>query len=103
MTHKLDKGILTTVMAGDSKTPQPFKIDPEEPVYVIGVVSDLVGIPVWTLRSLDREGIVSPKRRAGCTRMYSMVDMQLLLRIRHLMMEKHVNIQGIRIILEIEE
>jgi len=39
-----------------------IQISPDEPVYVISVVSKLVGIPVWTLRQLDKAGIVCPKR-----------------------------------------
>ena len=27
-----------------------FDIDPDEPVYVIGVVSQLIRLPIWTLR-----------------------------------------------------
>ena len=32
-----------------------IKISQDEPVYVISVVSKLVGIPVWTLRQLDKK------------------------------------------------
>ena len=76
-----------------------FAIGPDEPVYVIGVVSQLVGIPIWTLRILDREGLVTPKRRAGRARLYSLQDMRRLRQIRYLLIEKRVNIQGVRIIL----
>lgn len=89
-------------MAGEPRAPKSFRLNPEEPVFVIGVVSEMVEIPIWTLRSLDKEGIVCPQRRFGRTRMYSMNDVELLLRIRQLMMERHVNLQGIRIILEME-
>jgi hypothetical protein len=33
-------------------------ISPDEPVYVISVVSKLTDLPVWTLRQLDKAGIV---------------------------------------------
>ena len=56
-------------------------IDPQEPVYVIGVVSRLVRWPIWTLRILDREGLVKPKRRSGRARLCSLHDIRMLLRI----------------------
>lgn len=35
-------------------------INPDEPVYVIGIVARIVKLPVWTLRELDKQGIVHP-------------------------------------------
>jgi DNA-binding transcriptional MerR regulator len=80
-----------------------FDIDPGEPVYVIGVVSRLVRLPIWTLRLLDREGLVRPKRRTGRARLYSLEDVRRLVRIRELCVEHGVNRQGIRVILKIEQ
>lgn len=76
-----------------------FDIEPDEPVYVIGVVSRLVRMPIWTLRILDREGLVKPKRRDGRARLYSLEDLRRLAHIRRLMMEEGVNVQGVRVIL----
>ncbi len=77
-----------------------FAIGLDEPGYVIGVVSHLVNIPIWTLRILDREGIVKPKRRVGRARLYSLQDVRVLVQVRHLMMDRGVNIEGIRVILQ---
>ncbi|MDD5116520.1 MAG: MerR family transcriptional regulator [Candidatus Omnitrophica bacterium] len=79
-----------------------LNINPEEPVYVIGVVCRLVKIPVWTLRQLDKAGIVTPKRAGKKNRLYSMKDLKRLEYVHYLMEEKHVNIHGIKIILEKE-
>lgn len=79
-----------------------FEIDSTEPVYVIGVVSRLVKIPIWTLRILDREGLVQPKRRGGRARLYSLDDIRRLIRIRRLCEEEGVNRQGVRVILRME-
>ena len=81
---------------------QEFAIDPQEPVYVIGVVSRLVHLPVWTLRVLDREGLVKPKRRAGRARLYSLADVRRLIYIRRLYQQHGVNREGIRIILRMQ-
>ena len=77
-------------------------ISPDEPVYVISVVSKLVDLPIWTLRQLDKAGVVTPKRIGKKSRLYSLKDIKKLEYVHYLMEEKHVNISGIRIILEIE-
>ena len=89
----------------DDLLPEGFEIeiDPEEPVYIIGVVSDLVGLPIWTLRKLDCLGVVEARRRGKKTRCYSKKQIKKLKYVRYLMEEKHVNINGIKVILEIEE
>jgi MerR family transcriptional regulator/heat shock protein HspR len=76
-----------------------LKIAPEEPVYVIGVVCKLVNIPVWTLRQLDKAGVVKPKRVGRLHRLYSLKDLKRLEYVHYLMEEKRVNIHGIKIIL----
>jgi len=78
-------------------------ISPDEPVYVISVVSKLVDMPVWTLRQLDKAGIVSPKRIGRKSRLYSLKDVKKLEYVHFLMEDKHVNIHGIKIIIQKEE
>jgi len=78
-------------------------ISPDEPVYVISVVSKLVDLPVWTLRQLDKAGVVCPRRIGRKSRLYSLKDMKRLEYVHYLMEEKQVNIRGIKIILEIEK
>lgn len=78
-------------------------ISPDEPVFVISVASKLVDLPIWTLRQLDRNGIVKPKRVGKKSRLYSLKELRRLLYIHYLIQEKHVNISGIKIILEHEE
>ena len=53
-------------------------ISPDEPVYVISVVSKLVNLPVWTLRQLDKKGIVCPRRAGRKSRLYSLKDVKKL-------------------------
>ena len=78
-------------------------IKPEDPVFIISVVSGMVGIPVWTLRKLDEMGVVQPKRIGKKTRCYSTVQIKKLSYVHYLMESKHVNISGIKIILEMEK
>jgi MerR family transcriptional regulator/heat shock protein HspR len=77
-------------------------ISPDEPVYVISVVSKLVDLPVWTLRQLDKAGVVRPKRIGKKSRLYSLKDIKRLEYVHYLMEEKRVNIHGIKIIIERE-
>ena len=74
----------------------------DEPVYVISIAAKLAGLPAWTLRVLDKEGIVRPKRTATDRRLYSDRDVALLARIRYLTEERGVNMNGVRLILEME-
>jgi MerR family transcriptional regulator, heat shock protein HspR len=77
-------------------------ISPDEPVYVISVASKLSDLPVWTLRQLDKAGVVIPKRVGKKNRYYSLNDVKRLEYVHYLMDDKGVNISGIKIILEKE-
>lgn len=79
-----------------------FEIKSDDPIFVIGVVSELVHIPIWTLRRLDDMGVVKAKRLGKKTRAYTKNQVGKLIYICHLMQEKGVNIQGIKVIMEIE-
>ena len=74
---------------------------PATPVYPIGAASRLCGLPVYTLRWLERNGLVAPGRTGGRQRLYSDRDLESLARIRELL-EKKVNLAGIRVILSLE-
>lgn len=79
-----------------------IRISPDDPVYVISVASRLSGLPVWTLRQLDKAGVVKPRRAGKKNRFYSLNDVKRLEYVHYLMEEKHVNISGVRIIIERE-
>jgi len=79
-----------------------FTIGDDEPVYTSGVVCRLLRIPVWVLKQLDRECMVSPPRRSRGFRLYSMREVTKLHKIWYYMNEKGVNVQGVKIILEMQ-
>lgn len=92
-------------LSGDSQTLPDTSDAPEtsdEPVYVISIAAKLAQLPSWTLRVLDKEGIVRPKRTAKDRRLYSDRDIALLSRIRYLTEERGVNMNGVKLILEME-
>jgi len=86
------------------KSPQKFDVEikPDAPLFVIGIVSVMTGVPVWTLRRLDDMGVVSPERINKKIRCYSHRQIKKIVYIQHLMEERHVNMSGIKVILEIE-
>jgi DNA-directed RNA polymerase omega subunit len=55
------------------------------------------------LRVLDEQGIVVPKRTGKNRRLYSDSDLSKLIRVRSLTEEFGVNMNGVRIILQLEE
>ncbi len=90
--------------ASDEQSEKKFSEEKlsEEPVYVISIAAKLAGLPSWTLRVLDKEGVVRPRRTASDRRLYSDRDISLLARIRYLTEERGVNMNGVKLILEME-
>ena len=79
------------------------EINPEEPLFIISVVSVMVEIPIWTLRKLDEMGVVQPKRIGKKTRCYSHSQLEVLKYVHYLMEEEGINISGIKFIIEQDE
>lgn len=80
-----------------------FFISADEPIYTSGVVCKLLSIPIWILKQLDREGIVSPPRaKAGQSRLYSKRELKKLDKVWYLMHERSVKVDGVKVILEME-
>ncbi|MEU4249631.1 helix-turn-helix transcriptional regulator [Amycolatopsis sp. NPDC026612] len=80
----------------------PQEGDEETPVFVISVAAQLAGMHAQTLRTYDRQGLVSPGRTAGGGRRYSMRDIALLREVQRLSQEDGVNLAGIKRIIELE-
>lgn len=79
-------------------------IDIDEPVFTTGVVCRLLDIPVWVLKQLDREAIVSPPRkREGQSRLYSQRELKMVKHCWYYMSEHGVNVSGLKVILKIED
>lgn len=78
------------------------EIRADTPVFVISVAAELAGMHAQTLRSYDREGLVSPGRTTGGGRRYSQRDIELLQQVQRLSQDQGVNRAGIRRIIELE-
>lgn len=80
-----------------------FAIEMDDPIMTSGVVSRLLGIPVWALKRIDSAGVVSPPRKKSKSRLYSKDELNKLKYIWYLIKEKKVKITGLKVILEIEK
>jgi DNA-binding transcriptional MerR regulator len=83
---------------------EEVKIDPDEPIFTTGVVCKLLEIPVWVLKQLDKEGIVSPLRKnEGEARLYSKRELKQVQHCWVYMSEHGVKIPGLKVILKMEK
>lgn len=74
--------------------------DRGKPLYMIGVVADMVHVHPQTLRFYEKKGLLRPSRTVGRTRMYSAEDVEDLARLLRLTRDLGVNLAGIEIILK---
>ncbi|MFQ5913976.1 MAG: heat shock protein transcriptional repressor HspR [Nitrospinota bacterium] len=75
----------------------------DKELFTIRVVAELLDIHQQTLRLYEREGLVTPKRTPGNTRMYSRDDIERLRTILNLTRELGVNLAGVQVILSLLE
>src|SRR3989304_5124369 len=75
----------------------------EDRLFMISVVSEMLGIHPQTLRIYEREGFIKPKRSGGNTRLYSEEDVEKLEMILRLTRELGVNLAGVEVILSMRE
>jgi len=71
-----------------------------KPLYMIGVVSDMLKLHPQTLRFYEKKGLVQPSRTVGRTRMYSAEDVEEIARVVRLTRDLGVNLAGVEIILK---
>ena len=75
----------------------------EQRLFMISVVSEMLGIHPKTLRLYEREGFIKPKRSVGNTRLYSEEDVERLEMVLRLTRELGVNLAGVEVILSMRE
>ncbi len=75
----------------------------EHRLFMISVVSEMLGIHPQTLRLYEREGFIKPKRSGGNTRLYSDEDVDKIEMIMRLTRELGVNLAGVEVILSMRE
>jgi DNA-binding transcriptional MerR regulator len=76
---------------------------PDKLYFKIGEVSELLGVEPYVLRYWETEfAVLSPKKSGTGHRLYRRKDVELLLRIKHLLYEKKFTIEGARMALQAE-
>src|SRR5206468_8106122 len=76
---------------------------PDKLYFKIGEVSELLGVEPYVLRYWETEfSVLSPKKSGTGHRLYRRKDVELLLRIKHLLYEKRFTIEGARQLLQAE-
>lgn len=76
--------------------------DRNRPLYMISVAAELTGVHPQTLRIYEAKGLVTPKRSAGNTRLYSQADIDRLELIGQLT-DEGINLAGVMRILDLKE
>ncbi len=76
--------------------------DIDEPTFSVSTAAELSGMHPQTLRQYDRLGLVTPRRRLGGGRRYSLRNVAALRTIQRLSQEEGVNLAGIARILALE-
>jgi MerR family transcriptional regulator/heat shock protein HspR len=76
--------------------------DRERGVYMISVAAELAGMHPQTLRIYEARGLITPKRSAKNTRLYSQYDVERLQRIQELTSELGMNLAGVEKVFELE-
>ena len=74
--------------------------DRTKPLYMIGVVAEMLKVHPQTLRFYEKKGLVRPGRTEGQTRMYSEEDLEDIARLLRLTRDLGVNLAGVEIILK---
>lgn len=70
---------------------------PDKLYFKIGEVSELLGVEPYVLRYWESEfSVLSPKKSGTGHRLYRRKDVELLLRIKHLLYERRFTIEGAR-------
>ena len=76
---------------------QPAPAIPDKLYFKIGEVSELLGVEAYVLRYWETEfPVLSPKKSGTGHRLYRRKDVELLLRIKHLLYDKKFTIEGAR-------
>ncbi len=71
--------------------------------YSISVVAEMFSVHQQTVRMYEKEGLISPKRTEGNTRMFSEEDVDRLEEVINLTHKMGVNLVGVQIILKLQK
>ncbi|MBY0353770.1 MerR family transcriptional regulator [Candidatus Babeliales bacterium] len=71
--------------------------------YSISVVAEMFSVHQQTIRMYEKEGLLTPKRSSGNTRLFAEEDIERLEEIINLTHKMGVNLAGVEIILKLQK
>jgi MerR family transcriptional regulator, heat shock protein HspR len=80
-----------------------MKINRKKGYFSISAVAKMFSIHQQTVRLYEKEGLISPKRSAGNTRLFSEEDVDRLEEVIHLTHELGINLAGVEMILKLKK
>jgi MerR family transcriptional regulator/heat shock protein HspR len=89
-----------------------LNIEEDEPVFPVNVVCQLAQLNYWTLHEIIKEGIIDQPIKSTKSlkakgpakkKLFSCQDVKVLKYVHYLMEEKGVNVQGVKIILQMKQ
>ena len=86
-----------------TRTTTRASFDPDRGVFMISVAAELAEMHPQTLRMYEARGLITPKRSAKNTRLYSQEDVERLRRIQQMTADEGLNLAGVETVLELEE
>ncbi len=88
---------------GRRRTTARVTVDRERGVFMISVAAELANMHPQTLRIYESRGLITPKRSAKGTRLYSHADVERLRRIQELTGELGMNLAGVEKVFQLEQ
>src|SRR5439155_1330812 len=80
-----------------------MKINRKKGYFSISAVSKMFSVHQQTIRLYEKEGLISPKRTSGNTRMFSEEDVNRLEEVIYLTHQLGINLAGVQMILKLEK
>src|SRR5690242_2429928 len=78
------------------------RLDETRAVFMISVAAELAEMHPQTLRMYEARGLITPKRSAKNTRLYSLEDVERLRRIQRMTVDDGLNLAGVETVLGLE-
>jgi MerR family transcriptional regulator/heat shock protein HspR len=87
----------------DRESGDGVRIEQTRGVFMISVAAELAEMHPQTLRMYEARGLITPKRSAKNTRLYSQADVERLRKIQRLTSEEGLNLAGVETVLDMED
>lgn len=80
-----------------------LKVKKQKAYYSISAVAKMFSVHQQTIRLYEKEGLLTPKRSEGNTRLFSEEDVNRLEEIIHLTHQMGINLAGVEMILKLQK